>query len=195
MQTYSHVLLTVWLRSRLAKRRAAPPPGALVLGSFAPDLPLLLLTLWYFYRQYSLHGPGFPLFGPDYDAYYFHDPLWIAAHNVFHAPAAVLIWTALGYFAGVRRGNPFWTAFFWFAVGCAFHSLIDVATHYDDGPLLWFPFDWETRFYSPISYWDRRHYAGVVSPIEHAMDALILAWALLGAWRRRRTFGRKLKIT
>ena len=190
MQTYSHVLLTVWLRSRLAKRRAAPPPGAFVLGSFAPDLPLLLLTLWYFYRQYSLHGPGFPLFGPDYDAYYFHDLLWIAAHNVFHAPAAVLIWAALGYFAGVRRGNPFWTAFFWFAVGCAFHSLIDVATHHDDGPLLWFPFDWETRFYSPISYWDRRHYAGVVSPIEHAMDALILAWALLGAWRRR-----KLKAT
>lgn len=184
MQTYSHILLTVWLRSRLAKRRLSPH-WAILLGSFAPDLPLCFLTLRYFFQQYSLHGSDFSLFGPDYDFYYFQDPLWLVSCNLFHAPAAVLVWIAIGYFAGIRRGSPFWTAFFWFAAGCALHAAIDIATHHDDGPLLGFPFDWETRFHSPISYWDRRHHAAIVAPIEHAIDALILAWALIRMWKRR----------
>lgn len=185
MQTYSHLLIGIWLRARLTKRGTAAHT-MMIFGSSAPDAPLTLLTLWHFWQQYGLHGSGFPLFGPEYDARYFHDPLWLAAHNVLHSPTAAALWLALGWFAGVRRGSRPWTVFFWFAAGCALHSLIDVATHHDDGPLLWFPFDWETRFHSPISYWDRRHYAGVVSPIEHALDALILVWAAAALLRRRK---------
>ncbi len=185
MQTYSHFLLTVWLRDRFAKRWANPH-WAMVLGSVLPDIPLCLLTLWYFLRQYYIFGPGFPLFGPDYDSFYFRDPIWLTSHNIFHSPPAVAAWMAIGYFAGVKRNNLFWIAFFWFAIGCALHSVADIATHHDDGPLLWFPFDWESRFESPISYWDRRHYAAIVSPIEHSIDAVILGWVLVKTWRRRR---------
>ncbi|MEZ4675136.1 MAG: hypothetical protein R2932_12925 [Caldilineaceae bacterium] len=32
------------------------------------------------------------------------------------------------------------------------HTAIDIPLHYDDGPLLLFPFDWKTRFHSPVSH-------------------------------------------
>ncbi len=43
-------------------------------------------------------------------------------------------------------------------ISCLLHSMIDVATHFDDGPVLFWPLDWSTRFASPVSYWDDDHY-------------------------------------
>ena len=58
-----------------------------------------------------------------------------------------------------------------FAAAALMHLALDFPLHHDDGrPHFWPASDWV--YESPISYWDRRHYAGIVGPIEMAMSAL-----------------------
>ncbi len=180
MHTYSHVLQTVWLRSVLATR-GCNPHASFVLGSFLPDMPLMLLTAWYGIRRRLDLGSGAPFFGADYDALFFGDPVWLIGHNSMHAPPTIAAGLALGWWLGLGGGRRGWAVLFWFAAGCGLHSIFDIATHHHDGPLLLFPFDLETRFASPVSYWDSRHYAKVLLPIEHAIDLAIGAW-MLGKW-------------
>ncbi len=47
MQTYSHFLLTAVLGDRLKKKETTFSNRALLVGSFMPDVPLLLLTIGY----------------------------------------------------------------------------------------------------------------------------------------------------
>ena len=175
MHTYSHAIQTAWLR-RFLIRRGREAPISLVLGSFLPDVPLILLTAWYAIRLRIEGDPAVRLFGPEYDALYFGDPLWISSHNLMHAPLLIAAGLLLGRRLGARSG--FWRSLYWFAVGCGIHSFVDILTHYHDGPLLLFPFDFSLRFDSPVSYWDPRHYGWIAMPVEHALD-LAAACALL----------------
>ena len=186
MQTYSHLLLTAWLGDRWRRRLPRLRFRALLLGSFAPDVPLILLTLGYFAYRAWLNPltPGEGVFGPRYDALYFGHPLWIVGHGLLHAPLLIMAMLAAGAWA-TRRGRPWGAVLLWFAVGCALHSLADILTHHDDGPLLLFPLEWSVRFQSPISYWDPPYHAGIVSPIEHLLD-LLAGGYFIRAWLRRR---------
>jgi hypothetical protein len=159
-----------------------------------PDVPLLFLTLWYF-RE---HGFGF---GEHYDRLFYDDPVWLISHNVFHAPLVALAIAILGAALWYARrdggttstpGNaPGRSAFaahllsFAFAIGL--HSILDIFTHNDDGPLLLFPFDWSVRFSSPVSYWDPEHYGNIFMPIDLGLT-LVFGGLLIAVWvRRRRT--------
>lgn len=59
------------------------------------------------------------------------------------------------------------------------HSVIDILTHFDDGPLLFFPFDWHMRFYSPVSYWDKAHYASQFFYFEIGLNIVLLGYLVL----------------
>lgn len=160
----------------------------MVLGSVAPDLPLVALTLHYFYQRGVFGGANVRLFGPDYDQLYFHDAVWVASHNVLHSPPPLIALLVAAYWFGIRGSSSFALGAWWFALGSSLHSVVDIATHHHDGPLLLFPFDWAWRFESPISYWDRRYYASIVSPLEHTMDAgivLVLLWQGWLTYRNR----------
>ncbi len=159
-----------------------------VAGSFMPDVPLFLLTAWHALSIRWGDDPSARLFGREYDELYFGDPVWIVGHNVMHAPLLIAVGAALGLYLARRDGNKAWLRVFWFCVGCGLHSAFDIATHYDDGPLLLFPFDFQLRFASPISYWDPRHYGRIVMRIEHLIDlaaGMALLWAALRSRRRR----------
>jgi hypothetical protein len=73
-------------------------------------------------------------------------------------------------------------------VGCAsaLHTAIDIPLHYDDGPLLFFPFDWQTRFYSPVSYWDPNRYGVPFAIFEHLLLLGMLIYLAVQWWRQRR---------
>lgn len=182
MQTYSHFIITVALNKQYKDRaNSEVNTKALLLGSFMPDIPLVLLTLIFFAQRFWF-GDGTPVdsvFGADYDNLYFNDPLWITGHALFHAPPLILFYLTIGYYWGIRQNKGWAIALFWFAIGCGLHSAIDIVTHHDDGPLLLFPFDWKTRFISPISYWDDNHYAAIVAPLEHLLDLVLLIWIVL----------------
>ncbi len=193
MHTYSHLIQTAWLRQAL-RNRGLTVPGSFVIGSLAPDVPLLVLTVIRLVSLLRSDVPGQALFGHEYDALYFGDPLWIIGHSAMHAPPAIVAGLALGFGLAVRFRSSAWKSLGWFWSGCAIHSALDIATHTYDGPLLLFPFDWQLRFESPVSYWDPRHYGRVVMPIEHLLD-IAAATALLsaagGRWRERLQSRRK----
>ena len=75
---------------------------------------------------------------------------------------------------------------FWFGVACTIHTVIDILVHHNDGPLLLFPFEWNLRFMSPVSYWDRDYYGIPFTIFEHALLIVMLVMLARGWWQRRR---------
>lgn len=186
MQTYTHFIMTAALNRALKHNtdldvRTRP----LLLGAVLPDAGLIVLSTGYFIQRALENGDG-PLFGAEYDALYFENPVWIITHNFFHAPLMVLFFIMLGVYFGRVHGKGWGWALVWFGIGCGLHSFVDILTHHNDGPLLFFPFDWSTRFESPVSYWDPRHYGGIVAPLEHLMNVLLLLYLFIGRRRDRR---------
>ena len=180
MQTYTHFLMTAVLNTSLKARKVAVDSKMLLLGSVLPDFPLILLSgvTWLYYgwinpvmgdARMQMQGGLFRLM----DIFYFTDPVWIASISLFQSPLMLLAFSALGWWA-YKRGYQWGLPLLWLMVGCSLHSFVDILTHHDDGPVLFFPFNWEYRFPSPISYWDRRHYAEIVSPLEHLFDLAVL---------------------
>jgi hypothetical protein len=174
MQTYTHGLLTAVLTP---KHLTADSQAALLVGSMAPDVGLGLLTVGYLLDRRLLrpHLPDKTRCSPTYNDLYFNNRWWIAIHNSLHAPLPVLALLLLGYL--VRR-RAWGRRLFWFAVGCASHTVVDIFTHVDDGPVLMFPFDWHTRFTAPVSYWDARYNGRFFMLLEHLLDLLLVVyWA------------------
>ncbi len=154
-------------------------------GSIAPDLPLYLLSIGGF--VYYRFGQGWEVgrtFEYMFDTLFFSDPFWIATHNMFHAPLVLLSMLAATWTARTIAGH--WRhAVFWFAAGCLIHTAIDIVTHVDDGPLLFFPLEWTSRFRAPLSYWDARYFGREFAIFEIALNLILLAYLLIPVMRRR----------
>lgn len=185
MQTYSHLIISAALSRRLKRtHRVNVATRAFLLGSLVPDVPLILLSLGYFIQiRYFAPTDEF-IFGATYDNLYYNNPFWITGHSVFHSPVMIGVYALIGWLA-LRRGRRWGWVLLWFAAGCGLHSFIDILTHYNDGPLLFFPLDWETRFTAPISYWDPERGGLIFAPIEHLLDLALLAYLFI-TWRRDR---------
>lgn len=183
VNTLTHVLVNAAIDRRVRTARApSPSPVAskpFVVGALAPDVPLVLLTagaaVWFPARHGWTAGETF---GHVFRVLYFHDPWWIAATQALHAPLVLGAGIGLAWMLRRRHASAArWLG--WFCAGALVHSALDIAVHHDDGPLLLFPFDWQYRFASPVSYWDPAHYAHIVRPLELAL-ALVLAVYVLG---------------
>jgi hypothetical protein len=226
VQTPSHLLIGLALRRAHAARRAEDaagsneasvakagpdrglPASAAAWGSVAPDIPLYLLSVGGFaWFRGVLGWTPERTFERLYDVLFFQDPVWIASHNLLHAPLLLLAGLAFMALEGrwrrvapdlagvtidaqvlerAARRRAWWSTFLLF---CLVHAVIDVFTHYDDGPLVLFPFDWTTRFFSPVSYWDPDHFGRPFTFLEGLLDLVLLAWLLapkLRRWRARR---------
>ena len=185
MQTYSHFLITAVVNKKLKDKGVAVASKALLLGSVAPDIPLILISIGFIaYTQFFAPAGTSDLFMESYDRLYFTNPWWIAAHNMFHSPLLLLLYGAVGYW-GMKRGNGWGKALFWFAIGCGLHSMIDILTHVNDGPVVFFPLNWTYRFRSSISYWDPEYGGAIFAPLEHLLDLGIIIY-LARDWRKRK---------
>jgi membrane-bound metal-dependent hydrolase YbcI (DUF457 family) len=184
MQTYTHLIMTAAAYRGLKDIKTAVPSKAFLWGAVLPDLPLVLLTIGYFiFRRYDpLLSQEF-IFGPTYDALYFTNPWWIVGHNLLHAPPMVGLYALVGYL-GQRRGYGWGRPLLWFAAGCGLHSFVDILTHVNDGPLLFFPFEWQTRFESPVSYWDPTYGGRVFTLFEHGLNLVLLGYLGLSWWTK-----------
>lgn len=186
MQTYSHVLITAVFSKQLKKKEVKFSNRAMLIGSFLPDVPLVLITIGYaIYRQYNPDVPDDFIFGSNYDRLYFENPWWILGHNLFHAPLLITIYGFVGWMAW-KRGRAWGMVLFWFAIGCGLHSFIDIFTHATDGPVLFFPLNWTYRFPAPISYWDPEYGGKIFAPLEHLFVLIMLIYFALNWWRKRR---------
>lgn len=187
MNTWFHSVTNLTLAQRIARRAPWLSPRVVLYASILPDVPLFILTLWYF----AVYGVGF---GRAYDSFYYEDPLWIVSHNVFHGPLVIVAVALVGWALCRRaragegsrrtRGGAMLLSF---AFGTGLHSFLDILMHNDDGPLLLFPFDWNTRFSSPVSYWDPEHYGLWVFPVETVATIVLTIYLIQ---RRRSRSGR-----
>jgi len=175
MQTYSHLLITAVVNEKLKQKGVAVVSKALLLGSIAPDIPLILITIGFIAYTQLLNPTSNMSLMENYDQLYLTNPYWIAAHNLLHAPPLILLYGGIGYWH-MKKGEGWGKALFWFAIGCGLHSTIDILTHVHDGPVLFFPLNWTYRFSSPISYWDPEHGGSIFAPLEHLMDLGILIY-------------------
>lgn len=183
MNTPTHFLMTAAARKALPQLRMVR--SAVLLGSVAPDIPLYLLSiggLLYFQQVvgWSLSDSAKHIF----DTLYFEDPVWIGLHNCLHSPLSLLMLLSI---SGLLRSRSAKRAEWlrWFVLACLLHSVVDILTHHDDGPLLLWPLDWRTRFQSPVSYWDHRHFGSEVARFELLL-AIGLMLYLVGPWLYRR---------
>jgi hypothetical protein len=158
-----------------------------LFGSLAPDIPLILLTVLLMARDALLPPSGGARHSLEwlFREGFYSDPWVITAHNLFHAPIPLLLFGAIGY-AAWRRDMRWGPALLWFAAGCMLHTIVDIPLHYDDGPLVFFPFDWQTRFHSPVSYWDPRRFGIPAAIVEHLLVAGMLVY-LTADWFRSRS--------
>jgi hypothetical protein len=153
--------------------------SAFLWGSVLPDLPFGVLswgTLAY-YRFILQQDTSIVMENIIHPAY-FNNPWWIASHNFLHSPTALIIYAILlwRFVDKVGTRGHWWLSF---VFGNLVHSVIDILTHHDDGPLLFFPFDWYTRFYSPVSYWDTAHYAIQFIWVELGINVVLLGYLFL----------------
>ncbi len=129
---------------------------AAIAGALAPDVSLYAMAI---VSLYVLQISPEIVFGE----LYFSE----AWQQVFAIDNSFFVWgTACGlaWWFGARNAMVF-------AAAALMHLALDFPLHHDDGrPHFWPASDWV--YESPISYWDRRHYAGIVGPIEMAMSAL-----------------------
>jgi len=169
MNTPAHLIfgLAVFGRPNASRITAAALAGALI-----PDASLYVMVGW------SLFVMGIDtriVFGE----LYFSD-LWQA---VFRIDNSFILWGA-GFAAAL------WSRLDWAIALCGaalLHLLFDFPLHHDDGRAHFWPLtDW--IYQSPLSYWDRNHYAGIVAPIEMVMSLIA------GAFIVRRFWGSKLIV-
>ncbi len=181
--------------NRLMKRNPVneeflPPlrSRALLLGSVMPDVPLTaiaIVTIATDLIQGNFADEETLSFTQQlFETWFFQSPWVKAAHNLFHGPIPVICYLLIGYFAW-KNGKKWGAALFWFACACLLHTLIDIPLHYDDGPLLLFPFNFDFRYYSPISYWDPARYGRQFTIFEHTLVLGMLVWIWFD-WRRNK---------
>lgn len=179
MITTTHVVTNMLLARKSQRDGAAEGmgglvaenPGWFVVGGLAPDVGLYLLTAGaaaYFplVKDMSLPEAMEYAFG----TLFFQDPVWLLVQNTLHSPVVLAGLLAAGKFAKAPRLVAF-------AMGCLLHTAMDIPVHHNDGPLVFFPFDWNFRINSPVSYYDRDHYGRIVAPID--MAATVLGGAYL----------------
>ena len=180
MNTPTH-FLTVAALDKVLKKKLEIFHQPLLIGSFAPDVPLYLLCLGAGIYYHYFKGWEFErIFNYVFDDLFFNNPFWITLHNFPHSPLVLIITIALTWTFRDQIGT--WQRWiFWFAWGCLLHTSLDIPTHANDGPLLLFPLNRTWRFASPISYWDSLYYGAEVSRVESGL-AIFLAAYLLIPW-------------
>jgi hypothetical protein len=147
MHTPVHVVVNLAILGRKEQRETIAP---IVAGAILPDVPMFL---FYLHAKIWLGMDEAVIWTQAY-----HEPGWQIFFDLFNS----LPLLALGFLITRRFETPRLSAVF---ASMILHSLGDLALHHSDAHRHLFPLiNW--RFYSPISYWDPRHYGDIVGPLE-----------------------------
>ncbi len=123
-----------------------------VLGAVIPDVPVVMAGAIAAAKTVLETGSfEFAHFKAQMDRLYFLDPVLVFGHNFLHAPLNLALLAALAaIFLDARQRSPVLA----FLAGAASHSIIDILSHVEDGPLLFWPLDSQIRFAGPFSHWE-----------------------------------------
>lgn len=147
MNTPSHYLINLALLGRI---NTPNYNVAITLGAIVPDVPIFI---FYLVAKFIYKLPERQIWS---QAYY--EPFWQNFVACFHSfPIAAIALIVCIHF-GWQQGTIFFASLF-------MHSIFDFPVHHDDAHRHFFPFS-NYRFFSPFSYWDKKHYAQWVALAE-----------------------------
>jgi len=155
-----------------------------IVGAAAPDLPLALV--WsYVAAAVTLDLGTFdqPSIQAAFDPIYFGAGWTSGLHNLLHSPLSLMLATAcaLALPSALRAlRKPVLV----FLLGAWTHSVVDIFSHIEDGPLLLWPLDQAVRVRGLVSHWDPAHGGYWMMAAECAGWFAVLALARM---RRRKS--------
>ena len=141
MKTPTHLAIN-WLilkRFNVSKKNQI----AFLLGGVMPDVAIILTFTFVFLLVHPF-SEALATFRALYD----HNVWLIGLHSLFHSPLSLAF---LFLFAFVIK--PYQRRLESFLAGCFCHSLIDIYTHVDDGPLVFWPRKEASYKSSRLSVW------------------------------------------
>jgi len=167
MITTTHIVTNAHIARRWAAKLGSP--RAFIVGGFAPDIGLTLMTVGAAIVLPRTRGMSVSeAMKYSFDDLFFNSKPWIAAANVLHSPVVVgALFLASGSLSGVARDR-----LRSFSMGAALHIAMDVPVHVDDGPVIFWPLNWNYRIESPLSYYDADHYGNIIAPIDVAITVI-----------------------
>jgi len=178
MNTPSHFLLHLGIRKFFRSKYDIYISKSFVLWAIAPDVGLYICVLVYtMYAHFFLWYEMSVVFKTMFDDLYFNNPVWIFAYNFLHSIFLLILFLLISWYIKHFINQRIWIICIWFFIACLLHSAIDIVTHQDDGPRIFYPLSLY-QFQSPISYWNPLYYWGIVSKIEFVCDILLM-WYLL----------------
>lgn len=145
MKTPTHLAINYLIFSRIGIQKKYQK--MFLLGGILPDLPLCI-----FFILACLYSGNFSQGLALFRNYYDQNLYVIAAHNVLHSPVSLAMISTLCFFVGRHRQS-----LKMFVAGCFSHSLVDIYTHVDDGPKVFWPLEQKAQFASVVSHWDARY--------------------------------------
>ncbi|NET29162.1 hypothetical protein [Okeania sp. SIO1I7] len=157
MNTPSHAIINLAL---LAKPQLPQANLAIVIGGILPDIPIFI---FYFWAKFIVRLPEAKIWS---EAYY--QPLIQNLVATFHSIPLAIILLLISYYFG-------WEIMQVICISLVLHSLGDLPVHNNDAHRHFFPFS-NYRFISPISYWDSKHYGGIVALVEILLVFLATLW-------------------
>lgn len=180
MYTFSHYFITAAINSKIRRRRES---GLwFILGGVFPDAGIYSLSLiWWAGYRFISGWSNSEIFSLMYDELFFKNPVWIFGYNCLHSPLVIAAALSLCLMYERRFSEPEQERlirFRGFLLACGLHSLIDILTHHNDGPLLLYPLNSELRFYSPVSYWDRNYHASEFFLFEMCVNVFCIVWLI-----------------
>ncbi|MBD2209058.1 hypothetical protein H6G64_16085 [Calothrix sp. FACHB-156] len=147
MNTPSHAILNLVVFNQQVRNQAS---YAIFIGAILPDVPIFL---FYFLMKFIYRLPSRQIWS---EAYY--QPFWQGIISIFHSIPLALIGLIIAHFLNWKLIEVGFSSM-------VLHSLLDLPVHHNDAHRHFFPFS-NYRFISPISYWDRNHYGGIIAFVE-----------------------------
>ncbi|HEY9849172.1 MAG TPA: hypothetical protein V6D28_06920 [Leptolyngbyaceae cyanobacterium] len=154
MNTPSHAVINLFFIGREKLPQANLP---IFIGAILPDIPIFVFYGW---AKLIARLPEQQIWSVTY-----YEPFWQDVVAIFHSIPLVLLGWSIAYRFGWQRVQ-------FLCISMVVHSLLDLPVHHDDAHRHFFPLS-NYRFISPISYWDTKHYGGIVSLFE--LSCTILA--------------------
>jgi len=168
VQTPTHTLLAF---AALSKSGDNKRNWVIFAGSLIPDALIYVCWVW---LTFVKQEPQSRI----WNEIYFDTPMQLTG-AIFNS---VPIYLFLAVVAIILMRGTWGKLLLVFALAALIHIATDLPVHADDAHRHFWPLtDW--RFYSPFSYWDGDHHAGIVSLVELALAL----GAIIVLWRRFRT--------
>lgn len=167
MNTPSHAIVNLALLIDQQPQAVLP----ISIGSMLPDVPMFVM---YFWAKGVRRQSERQIWTETY-----WTPFWQAINHSFHSIPLAAIAALAAHFAGWQLAEILF-------LSAILHSFGDLPIHNHDAHRHFFPFS-HFRFVSPLSYWDPRHHARIVSFIEKllVLIATFYIFPMLDSWFAR----------